>query len=93
MAPTRAVTSRHAPPAPAWPWGPRALAELGERLPAWPGSLLDRRLALSLAFAGSRPGRALAWVSVGLVCLLVGGLLKLPEAVQTPGSDTGMFAT
>jgi hypothetical protein len=37
--------------------------------------------------------RAGGWVVLGLGCLLRGGFLEFPEAVETPGSDTGMFAT
>src|SRR3981081_3357398 len=37
--------------------------------------------------------RATLWVGGGLVCLLLGGFLALPESIQAPGSDTGMFAT
>jgi len=42
------------------------------------------------AFHDARP---LAWIALGLACLLLGGFLELPEAIQAPGSDTGMFAT
>src|SRR5712691_413724 len=42
------------------------------------------------AVRGTRP---LAWVGLALACLLVGACLKFPEAMQAPGSDTGMFAT
>jgi hypothetical protein len=55
------------------------------------------RLVLILARAfGLRvfeQGRTLGWGVLALACLLLGGFLKFPEAVETPGSDTGMFAT
>jgi hypothetical protein len=32
-------------------------------------------------------------LALALACLVLGAVLKLPEAVQTPGTDTGLYAT
>src|SRR5215469_16935135 len=32
-------------------------------------------------------------ICLGLACLLLGAFLKLPEVIEVPGSDTGMFST
>lgn len=40
-----------------------------------------------------RDARPLEWGALTLACLLLGGFLELPESIQAPGSDTGMFAT
>src|SRR5919199_272883 len=42
------------------------------------------------AVRGARP---LEWVVLGLGCLVLGAFLEWPEAVESPGSDSGMFAT
>jgi len=35
----------------------------------------------------------LAWTGLGLACLALGAYVKLPEAIETPGTDTGLYAT
>jgi hypothetical protein len=51
---------------------------------------IDRQVP---ALTASRIARLRASCALGLVCLVLGAFLKLPEAVESPGSDTGMFAT
>ena len=35
----------------------------------------------------------LAWGALSVVCLVLGATLKYPEAIESPASDTGIFAT
>jgi hypothetical protein len=40
-----------------------------------------------------QPAGLVAWAGLSAVCLVVGAILMYPEAIQSPASDTGMFAT
>src|SRR3981081_1357152 len=40
-----------------------------------------------------RYARLRAWGALSVVCLVLGAVLKYPEAIESPASDTGMYAT